>query len=523
MPQKQDEPSLKRRRLYLTYLIIIWDILEGIVAVTAGLLAGSTALLGFGIDSGIEVFAAAVTAWQLRSGGQARYTTAYVTSKFAILGLSECLRQEVRDADDLHVCAVLPASIDTPLFQHAANYTGRAVKPLAPVYDADRVARRVVGEYPKRPYPAAVIGSSNGALVHLCAALGIPWLPQTFLIPVRRSGVHPDEPAQDMAWARAPAQALLKANPDVVLHHMHDANQDRLMIQRMTYFRVKRLRLGEAYERFLEEMLMPGATLFLAECGLTWPTVQVGDRHVFQHGALGGATAEEFQCGSPRVEAYLGRYGSHRRRWEAPRPDCERPEAEWGFEPALRADVERLARERGYRLRRITFGEPEDLSPLVADLYCWWYGQRRLPANRLAVESFILMEPWWAVRTGSVPFWMVFNTEPSAAALERYLDGVDRFDEIYLMLFSHGVESVGLVPIERWRAILRRARRRNHFLGVDERTYPRDFATFVNYHGAVPRQIAARYAMPGPLTLRQLGHFLEQAGDRYRVRWIEER
>jgi NAD(P)-dependent dehydrogenase (short-subunit alcohol dehydrogenase family) len=80
------------------------------------------------------------------------YTSAYCTSKFAIVGLSECLRQELRDVEDIHVCTVLPASIDTPIFQHAGNYTGRAVKPLTPIYDPAQVARAIVGmaEAPRR-------------------------------------------------------------------------------------------------------------------------------------------------------------------------------------------------------------------------------------------------------------------------------------------------------------------------------------------------------------------------------------
>src|SRR5215204_523582 len=116
---------------------------------------------------------------------------------------------------------------------------------------AEEMSGWVVDRYPRRPYPAVAIGSSNGALVHLCAALGIPWLPQTFLVPVRHPGIPVDEPREDMEWGRRHAPALLKANPDLRLHHMHDANQDRLMIQRMAYFRVKRLRLGEAYDQFL--------------------------------------------------------------------------------------------------------------------------------------------------------------------------------------------------------------------------------------------------------------------------------
>ena len=60
-----DTAALTRRGLRLAWLIVVWDLIEGTVAVTAGLAAGSIALLGFGIDSSIEVFAASVVIWQL--------------------------------------------------------------------------------------------------------------------------------------------------------------------------------------------------------------------------------------------------------------------------------------------------------------------------------------------------------------------------------------------------------------------------------------------------------------------------
>jgi hypothetical protein len=383
---------------------------------------------------------------------------------------------------------------------------------------AEDVSRWVVSHYPQRRYPAALIGSSNGALVHLCAALGIPWLPQTFLVPVRRGGVHPDEPAEELEWGRAPARALLAANSELQLHHMFDPNQDRLMARHMAYFRIKRLRLGKIYEQFLEENLSEVATLFVAECKLKWPSTQVRERHIFQFGALGGATPEEFLHGSKRVEEYLARYGSHRRRWDPPEPDGERPEAEWGFEPIFGEDIERFARERGYRVRRIVYDHPEDVSPLVADLYRRWYEERGLPTNHLLVESFILMEPWWALRTGSVPFWMVFNMEPSAEALEHYLEGTKPYDYIHLMLFSHGVDSIGLAPIERWRSVLQRARKHGSFVGVDEGRFPRDFAAFVRYHTDL-KKIPSRYPMPRPLPLTWLEEFLGRTNDSYSVRW----
>jgi divalent metal cation (Fe/Co/Zn/Cd) transporter len=67
---EHDTQALKKRALYVAYFIIAWDLIEGIVAVAAGLAADSIALLGFGIDSGIEVFAATVVAWQLRGSLQ---------------------------------------------------------------------------------------------------------------------------------------------------------------------------------------------------------------------------------------------------------------------------------------------------------------------------------------------------------------------------------------------------------------------------------------------------------------------
>jgi divalent metal cation (Fe/Co/Zn/Cd) transporter len=55
------------RGMRLEYLTIGWNLLEGLVGIIAGVLAGSIALIGFGLDSGIEVFSGAVLLWRLRS------------------------------------------------------------------------------------------------------------------------------------------------------------------------------------------------------------------------------------------------------------------------------------------------------------------------------------------------------------------------------------------------------------------------------------------------------------------------
>ena len=102
------------------------------------------------------------------------YVSAYATSKYGVLGFSEVLRQELKQERGISVCTVLPGSIDTPVFRHAANYTGRDVKPVPPVASPHRVARAVVrcAEHPRREVHV-------GALHH-AASWGHALLPRTY-------------------------------------------------------------------------------------------------------------------------------------------------------------------------------------------------------------------------------------------------------------------------------------------------------------------------------------------------------
>ena len=56
--------------LNLEYLTVGWNILEGVISLTAALAAGSVALLGFGADSFVESASAAVLIWRLRAEHQ---------------------------------------------------------------------------------------------------------------------------------------------------------------------------------------------------------------------------------------------------------------------------------------------------------------------------------------------------------------------------------------------------------------------------------------------------------------------
>jgi divalent metal cation (Fe/Co/Zn/Cd) transporter len=61
--------NLHRRALWLEYLTVSWNVVEALVAIGAGVIAGSVALIGFGADSAIEVVSAVGLLWRLRKAG----------------------------------------------------------------------------------------------------------------------------------------------------------------------------------------------------------------------------------------------------------------------------------------------------------------------------------------------------------------------------------------------------------------------------------------------------------------------
>ncbi len=60
-----DRPALLRRALRLEYLTVGWNLVEGVIAVAAGLASGSVALLGFGVDWFVESASGSVMIWRL--------------------------------------------------------------------------------------------------------------------------------------------------------------------------------------------------------------------------------------------------------------------------------------------------------------------------------------------------------------------------------------------------------------------------------------------------------------------------
>lgn len=310
----------------------------------------------------------------------------------------------------------------TRSWAHRMGTWADAVPPPAlSAFRSETTARWVTAQFPRRRYPVVLLGASNGAATHLASALHAPWLPQTLLVLVRTSGVDPLQ--SPLAAGHAVAHSLLAAAPDLQVHQMPAPVADRTTKGDLLHFRLKRLELGPAYERFLLEHLEPGGTLAIVDCRCPRPCVEVGERHYFQLGGV-GAPKDEAQAHPAGRTAH----GDAR----------ARADGEWGYDPQLTSDVIRFADRHGYRVERLSFQEPEDLSPWVADLY----RERILSGcgapDRLVIESSALTDPWCMRRTGSVPFWVPSWTNGGGRgalpAVERYLEGTRSFEEICAVL-----------------------------------------------------------------------------------------
>lgn len=70
--QTQERAHALRRGLALEYLSVGWNVAEAAVGIAAGAVAGSVALIGFGLDSVVEASSASILVWRLTSERRGR-------------------------------------------------------------------------------------------------------------------------------------------------------------------------------------------------------------------------------------------------------------------------------------------------------------------------------------------------------------------------------------------------------------------------------------------------------------------
>lgn len=136
-----DRAMFVRRGLRLEYLTLGWNGLEASIAILAGLLAGSIALMAFGIDSVIECASGAVLVWRLRTDTEIgrrdhveRLAQRLVGASFLLLALyvaadsvSTLLKRETPEHSLPGILVAVAALIVMPLLARAKRNVARGL------------------------------------------------------------------------------------------------------------------------------------------------------------------------------------------------------------------------------------------------------------------------------------------------------------------------------------------------------------------------------------------------------------
>lgn len=171
---KERNAAVARHR-WLTTATIGWNSLEGVVATAAGVAAGSVSLIGFGLDSGIEVSAALILAWRLaqerRTGCKQdadKRAQRLIAASFAALALYvgvESVRDLMTvDRPEESLVGIVMASLSLAVMPFLA----RAKRRLAPV-----MGSRAVDAEAKQTLLCAFL--SGALLVGLFANAAFEW------------------------------------------------------------------------------------------------------------------------------------------------------------------------------------------------------------------------------------------------------------------------------------------------------------------------------------------------------------
>ncbi len=152
MVGRNDTERLYRKGLVLEYITVVYNILEAIASIIFGGIAGSIALIGFGLDSIVESLSGLVLIWRLRQHGKIakekeerveKRATRFVAITFFILGLYvfvEAIRKwavaEVPEPSLPGILIAIASLIVMPILTVQKYRTGQRINSRALVADS---------------------------------------------------------------------------------------------------------------------------------------------------------------------------------------------------------------------------------------------------------------------------------------------------------------------------------------------------------------------------------------------------
>lgn len=145
-----ERPAVVLRGRRLEYFTIVWNTLEGVIALVSGIVAGSISLVGFGIDSFIEVTSGSVLLWRMsvdsdvhRRGTNEKRALRIVGACFLLLAayitydsISDLWSKRAPEHSIAGIILACTSLVVMPMLSRAKRMVGRALSSAAMHADA---------------------------------------------------------------------------------------------------------------------------------------------------------------------------------------------------------------------------------------------------------------------------------------------------------------------------------------------------------------------------------------------------
>ena len=146
------DSNLHKKALSLSYFTVGYNIIEGVVSIFAGFLAGSIALVGFGLDSFVESLSGGVMIWRFRKHGKIsedeeekveKKAARFVAYTFFILGayvlyesIKKLILHQTPERSLFGIIIALVSMIAMPILYYMKFKTGKSIGSRSLVADS---------------------------------------------------------------------------------------------------------------------------------------------------------------------------------------------------------------------------------------------------------------------------------------------------------------------------------------------------------------------------------------------------
>jgi len=293
--------------------------------------------------------------------------------------------------------------------------------------DLDEQGRKILSLYndfvKNRRFDAIIFGAPNGGIVHLAAAMGIPYICSQFRVPIFVDSGSKDDLGPYAKIVEFVGKSWLARYNWSSVDCLADPIHDRMDMGHYAHVRAKFIDIPPVYGDFIQRHLKPRGTLIFVNVTYPWIKHRLQERMHLQVGGLGEITPKEYIEGSGRVDQFLeAEKSAHRGGWRLPEYELiERPESEWGTEPELKKSVQKYCNEKGYNLMILERDHPAGFNILAAHAMHLKHTADKGKCGGYSINIFWGLCPTIVLRARLLSCWFTFTDKRSLEISEQQL------------------------------------------------------------------------------------------------------